>query len=225
MDEAAAVRRAARDAVEDVEPAPLREHIESLLADGSMVPGVLAILSASAAGDGGGPHLQDGTLGDPIAKRAAGVQLIYDGLRLTRRLSHEEPWAAGATDTDEADLAILAADVLVARGFYLLARTEAANTAVATVRAFGRDQTVRRGTDDDSLDRNLEADVLDLAVVAGTTLADGTLTPQLREYAANMANGSTFPAAAGFFPETVTETLGTLSGGGASGGVTTSADH
>ncbi|MEF8775611.1 MAG: hypothetical protein V5A43_03790 [Haloarculaceae archaeon] len=218
MEEAAAVRRAARDAVEDVEPAPLREHIEHHLAEASMVPGVLTILCVRAVDERPGDDRTRGSLADPVAKRAAGVQLVYDGLRLTRRLATEEPWgqdptvgegATGdATATDD-NVAILAADVLVARGFYLLARTEAADAAVGVVRGFGRDQTLRRRRPDDGLDRNLEADVLELAVVAGATLAGGQATPGLRDYAAGLANGHPFGSEGAFFSESITEGLGT----------------
>lgn len=224
MEEAAAVRRAALDAVEDVEPAPLREQIETQLGEGSMAPGVLTILTARALDSGAGTDVDGGTLLDPVAERAAGVQLIYDGLRLTRQLADDEPWVDG--EKAAGDLAVLAADVLVARGFYLLARTEAADAAVATVRAFGRDQTISRETDDPELARNLEADVLELAAVAGATLADGAVPPRLREFAAEMANGSPFPDAEAFFSETVTERLGTFATDTSGGqGVTTSADQ
>ena len=223
MEEAAAVRQAALDAVDDVEPAPLRERIETQLGGGSMAPGTLTILTVRAL-DTASTDGHDGTLLDSVAERAAGVQLIYDGLRLTRQLADDEPWLSGRKD--DGDLAVLAADVLVARGFYLLARTEAADAAVSTVRAFGRDQTVSRETGDPDLARNLEANVLELAVVAGATMADGGASPRLREFAADMANGSPFPDAESFFPETVTETidrLGTDAAGGT--GVTTSADQ
>ena len=226
MEEAAAVRRAALAATGDVEPAPLRDRIASQLEGGSMVPGALTILTASALSDGrsGTSVTSGGSLSEPVAERAAGVQLIYDGLSLTRQLSHDAPWATG--QKEDGDLAILAADVLVSRGFYLLARTEAADAAVATVRAFGRDQTVRRETDDASLDRNLEADVLELAVVAGSTLGDRTVTAGLREYAAALANGSPFPDAEAFFSGSVTEELATRGADHTGGeGVTTSADH
>ena len=111
MEEAATCRRAAREAVRDIEPERLRTDIDDLLADASMAPGALALLSARAA------------------------------------------------------------DVLVARGFYLLARTDAAETAVETVRAFGRDQTRRRepGADTVALDGSLERNVLELAITAGAT--------------------------------------------------------
>ena len=223
MEEAAAVRQAALDAVDGVEPIPLRDRIETQLGDGSMAPGVLTILTVRAL-DSTSTDGHEGTLLDSVTERAAGVQLIYDGLRLTRELADDEPWLSGQKGAG--DLGMLAADVLVARGFYVLARTEAADAAVATVRAFGRDQTVSRETGDPDLARNLEANVLELAVVAGATLADGGVSPRLREFAAEMANGSPFPDADSFFPETVTETidrLGTDATGGT--GVTTSADQ
>ncbi|WP_231753996.1 hypothetical protein [Natronomonas sp. CBA1123] len=132
MEEAAAVRRAASESVADVAPEELRRTIDEYVADGSVVPGVLTLLSARAVTD---EHPED------LVEQAAGVQLIYDGLRLTRDLAQDDPWNGG--DRDAANMAILAADVLVARGFYLLARTDAAEDAVGVVRAFGRDQTVR----------------------------------------------------------------------------------
>jgi hypothetical protein len=222
MQEVAAVRRAALDAVEDVEPAGLRERIERHLESGSMVPGVLTLLSVRAIADGPDVDPDEAPV-DPIATRAAGVQLIYDGLALTRDLAHDEPWLHG--DAEEGDLAILAADVLVARGFYLLARTEAADAAVETVQAFGRDQTVRRVTEDPSLDRNLEADVLELAVVAGTTAAGGQVTPRLREFVTGLADTASFPPAEQFFGDGVGDSLGTLAAEvPASEGVLTSVD-
>ncbi|WP_246391742.1 DUF7114 family protein [Halosimplex pelagicum] len=234
MEEAAAVRGAALEAVGDVEPDRLRERIRERLEDGSMAPGVLTVLSARAvsAGSADGPSVDIDAPSvdtDAIADRGAGVQLIYEGLRLTRSLSRDPPWerdgaiagdregertdggpqggsspesdraertdggdvavtdgvAAGPTataDADGGDMDILVADVMVARGFYLLARTEAAGEAVAVVRAFGGDQTRRRTTGDDRLDANLEADVFELAAVAGTTAAGGSVTESLRSH-------------------------------------------
>lgn len=171
MDEAARCRGAARDAVADIEPAHLRRIIDGRLADGSMAPGTFALLCSRA--------VDDAVALDNVAERAAGVQLIYEGLRLTRGLAHDEPWRNPAADPNgadlDADVEILAADVLVSRGFYLLARTPAADCAVETIRAFGRDQTDRQtgAGDPDALDDNLEADVLDLAAVTGATAAGG----------------------------------------------------
>lgn len=173
MDEAAAVRRAAREAVDDVDPDSFRDDIDAFVADDSPVPGVLTLLAAAAAD------------ADPAAhtERAAAVQLIYDGLRLTRRLADDPPWtgAANAGTPDErdstreqADIDILAADVLVARGFSLMADTEAATDAVGVVQSFGRTQTKRQAANDPPVDRELEANVLELALVAGATAGGAT---------------------------------------------------
>lgn len=198
MDEAGATRQAALDTIGDIEPAGLRNRIESWLESGSMVPGALTILCARTCSD----HSGDDGLGDQIADRASGVQLIYEGLRLTRDLSQKEPWDSG--DGDDADLNILVSDVLVARGFFLLARTGAAEKAVETVRAFGRDQTVGRETGDDSLDRNLETDTLELAVIAGSDVGNVDVPTRLREYASERAkelSAPQFPPADQFFTE------------------------
>ncbi|WP_136717036.1 DUF7114 family protein [Halorientalis salina] len=241
MEEAAAVRQAALEAVDDVDPARLFERIEQRVETGSMAPGVLTLCSAGAVDDAVG-H-------DGIDERAAGVQLIYEGLRLTRALAHESPWDAGestdawqpvpvAADRPEsdgrsraaaaADIDVLVADILVARGFYLLARTEAAEAAVSVVRSFGRDQTVRRETDDPTLDSNLEADVLELAVVAGTTGAGGSAPVHLREFVTDLADsGSALPPADAVFTEAVLDRLAGLvsTDSPPAGEARTSADH
>jgi hypothetical protein len=243
MEEAAAVRRAALDAVESVDPDHLLERIEHRIDAGSMAPGVLTILSAGA--------LESGTDADAVRSRAAGVQLIYEGLRLTRTLATTEPWAATAGDGGRATMAmdpdrldgfdaerspaaatadvdILVADILVARGFYLLARTEAAGAAVAVVRSFGRDQTVSHETGDDSLDENLEADVFELAIVAGTTAAGGSAPPNCREFVRDLAagNGELAPAV-DLCGEDVRERLSGLvdSAANSTGNARTSADY
>lgn len=165
MEEAAAVRRAASESLTDVVPEELRRTIDEYVADGSVVPGVLTLLSARAVTDENP---------DDLVEQAAGVQLIYDGLRLTRDLAQEDPW--DSDDRDAADMAILGADVLVARGFYLLARTDAAEDAVGVVRGFGRDQTTRESASADraaELDGNLETDVLELAIVTGVSASGG----------------------------------------------------
>ncbi|MFC4247190.1 hypothetical protein ACFOZ7_09290 [Natribaculum luteum] len=191
MDRAASCRRAARDAVADVESSQLHDVITDTLEGASMTPGVLTLESAAAI---------DPTADlESIAHRAAGVQLIYEGLRLTRTLAHEEPWTAVDGDDGDADLEILAADILVARGFYLLARTDAAGKAVRTVRAFGRDQTLRDQSEADveRLDANLERDVLELAVVTGAATVGATPTAELLALANEISDaaGVDFPPA------------------------------
>lgn len=223
MDEAGATRQAALGAVRDVEPAGLHERIAEWLEQGSMVPGVLTIRFARATDCLSATT--DGELADPVSERAAGVQLIYDGLRLTRRLAHDEPWATG---DDAADLDILVADVLVARGFYLLAKTDASERAVETVRAFGRDQTRRQESDGDSLDRDLETDALELAAAAGTAFGDHTLSPGAAGFAAELVEDldgtADFPPAAEFLAGVDTDRLRGLTAEHGSDGLTTSVD-
>jgi len=207
MEEAAAVREAATDAVGDVEPERLREEITGVIGDGSMAPGVLTLLSARS-GDGG-------DVPDGVDDLAAGVQLIYDGLRLTRTLAREDPWSDADTDDDvAADMEILAADVIVSRGFYLLARTEAASAAVEVVRSFGRDQTNRRERDEPGLDAELERDVVELAVLAGAT-AVGVDVTDAGAFAADLVGDRTgFPPAADLLTEEVLSNLLALGGEG-----------
>ncbi|WP_254766526.1 DUF7114 family protein [Salinilacihabitans rarus] len=192
MDRADTCRRAARDAVADVDPPRLHDVIADVLDDASMVPGALTLESAAS--------IDPGADLEAIAHRAAGVQLIYEGLRLTRTLAHEEPWS-GADDGGDSDLEVLAADILVARGFYLLARTDAADKAVRTVRNFGRDQTLRddaaAADEADDLDANLERDVLELAVLTGAAAVGATPAPESLAAAHDLAAGASvgFPPA------------------------------
>jgi hypothetical protein len=197
MDEAAAVRGAAEEAVRDVVPEGLREEITGFVESGSVAPGALTLVVADLFGEVD-PEGVDG-----LTERAVGVQLIYDGLRLTRRLAHEDPWSAAADAGADiaADMEILAADVLVSRGFYLLARTEAAGAAVEVVRAFGRDQTNRREREEPGLDRELERDVVELAVLAGAT-AVGAESPETGAFAADLVGERDgFPPAAELLTE------------------------
>ncbi len=235
MDDAVRARNAAGEALADIEPAQLQDLLSARLDAASMTPGVLTLLCARA--------FDPGAVADGVEERAAGVQLIYEGLRLTRTLAHDQPWAAldaarrddgPASDGERtdgtpladagiaADLDVLAADVLVSRGFYLLARTEAANRAVETVRAFGRDQTSRREPDADAaaLDRNLEADVFALAVVAGTTATGADPSAALLEHASDLAreHDDDLPPAEVALSELTAERIATLSGAGSDDG-------
>jgi hypothetical protein len=209
MDDAVLARRSAREALSDIEPEPLRQRLDERLATASMTPGALTLLAARAFA----PDANVSALGE----QAAGVQLIYEGLALTRRLAHEEPWAAVSDEDIDADLDVLAADVLVSRGFYLLSRGAAADRAVETVRAFGRDQTTRDhvGTDSAALDRNLEADVFELAVGAGIAAVDGTMSEELLAYADSLARGydGPLPSAGDLLVDGTRERLATFSEG------------
>jgi hypothetical protein len=193
MEEASHVRSAAREAVRDIDPEPFNESVTAALETGSMAPGVLVVLSARA--------LDSSIAFETVAERAAGTQLVYEGLRLTRRLAAAVPWET--EESDDANVAVLAADVLVARGFSLLARTEAAGSAVETVRNFGRDRT--RGLDE----RRLEADVFRLAAVAGTTAVDGHPSTNYREFVADLVpeDSTGLPAAESLFDAATRDAL------------------
>lgn len=223
MDRVARCRRAACEAVADVAPPPLQERLLEEIDAHTLTPAVLTVESAVAAD----PSVDV----DDVAPLAAGTQLIYDGLALTRTLAHEEPWEAASgrggttavnvpADRDAADLAIVAADVLVARGFSLLARTDAADRAVETVRAFGRDQTTREqpGTDGAAVDARLERDVLDLAVRTGAAAVEASPEPAMVSFAGDLADrsGTTYPPAEQWL-ETIDATAvdGLASDGGA----------
>jgi hypothetical protein len=207
MEEAAAVRRAVAEAVRDVAPDALREDITTFVEDGSALPGVLTLVAADSFG---GTEVDYETV-DGLVERAVGVQLIYDGLRLTRELVHDDPWANDRKA--EADMHILAADVMVSRGFYLLARTEAAETAVEVVRSFGRDQTERREAEDPSLDSNLERDVLALAVLAGAAAVDVEARDPGPFAAELVSRDGALPTPEGLFTQAVRDDLRALADG------------
>lgn len=212
MDDAARARDAACEALADVEPDELRTALQTRIADAAVTPGVLALVTARAVDPAVSP--------DDVVDRAAGVQLIYEGLRLTRAVAHEEPWVTAPThEADiEADMDVLTADVLVSRGFSLLACTDAAAAAVEVVRAFGRDQTLRdrEGTDParaTALDRNLEVDALELAVVAGTTAVGGDPPEELLTYARELATDydGEFPPPGRALPEATADRIADIS--------------
>ena len=187
MELAVRARRAGRQAVRDVAPDALRERIRALLDESAMVPGVLALSAARAVGDGDDESATvTGAYGPVgIEERAAGVQLIYEGLRLTRALADEPPWEREPPHTDS-NVDVLAADVMVARGFSLLARTEAADKAVETVQSFGRDETDgQQGRA--APPHALETDVFELAMLAGTTAFGVRPADPLLAYAAELA--------------------------------------
>jgi len=186
MEDAARARNAARDALADVRPEQLREALESRIADAAVTPGVLALVTARAVD----PDVEPSA----VVERAAGVQLIYEGLRLTRTVAHEEPWAtaAAAGGSIDADMDVLAADVLVSRGILASGLYRCRAIRCRRGARLRRDQTVRdrEGTDADAaaaLDRNLEVDALELAVVAGTTAVGDDPPEELLAYARELA--------------------------------------
>lgn len=176
MDEAGLIREGARELLDDVEPGDLREAAIETAQTAWQGPGVATLIAARKAGvENGGVDLK---------RRAVAVQLMYAGLQTSRRLVDQEPWTSGDAEPGNRD--VLVADVLVARGGHLLAYTEAVDEGVRVVRAFGE----RRTADSQSVSPTaLEADVLDLAAVAGSTVARPTPSSTARSWARDVANG------------------------------------
>jgi hypothetical protein len=206
MEEAAAVRRATEEAIQDVVPGRLQADILDRVDAMPAAPGVLTLLSART------PRTDPP---DGVVELAAGIQLVYEGLRLTRQLAHEEPWARG--DREAGDLAIVAADVLVARGFFLLARTEAAQAAVSMLQAFGHDQSYRVRNEEPPAtapDFDLDVDVLELAVLTGQAAADQPLPDEreARAFAQRLVDeqGGRLPTVADVLSESTRERLDAL---------------
>ena len=180
MEDASRARTVTREVVSDVTPPRLQELIDARLKEAAMTPGVLTRASSRAAG------VEDSADLDDLDRRTAGVQLIYEGLSLTRTLARSPPWDEDPTVS--ADMDVLVADVLVARGFFLLARTEAAPKAVETVRSFGYDETVREGAEEsDAGGATLEIDIFELAIVAGVSAAGASPPAGARAFATDLA--------------------------------------
>lgn len=187
MEEASIARTASLEAVADVESEPLGDEIGRIVDRASMTPGALTILTARTVDVSG----RDGGARDraaAAATRAAGVQLSYEGLRLTRQLVREdERW--NEDDPLESNLALLVAEVMVSRGFFHLARTPVAPRAIEIVRRFSRNQLLEREFDAEpaELGPSLEEDVIELAVRAGATIGSEEVSPVLAEYAGDLA--------------------------------------
>lgn len=179
MDETAHARAAFRDGIGDITPEALRVRLGGILETASMTPGALTVLTATS--------LEGSMEGESAARRGAGVQMSYEGLRLSRDLIRTDPWTGG--DPSEGDLNAIAAEVLVARGFEYLAHTAVAGDVVAAVRRFGRDQTRREepSADRAELDRGLETDFVRIAVEAGADLALRSVPEEIESLAEELA--------------------------------------
>ncbi len=166
MDETAHTRAAFLEGIDDITPPALRSRLEDVLASASITPGGLVVLTATT--------LDESVEPERAATRGAGVQMSYEGLRLSRDLIHTDPWVNG--DRDQADLNAIAAEVLVARGFEYLAHTGVAMDVVDAVRHFGRDQTYREtDSDPEAFDTQLEGDFVRIGLKAGVDIALGSI--------------------------------------------------
>lgn len=180
MDETAHARAAFREGIGDIVPEALRLRLEEVLESASMTPGALTVLTART--------LDDDVELDVAARRGAGIQMSYEGLRLSRVLVQTDPWVTGSRD--EGDLNAIAAEVLVARGFEYLAHTGVAMDVVDAVREFGRDQTLRETvteSEQGTLDRHLEETFVRIAVEGGADVALGTIPDPITVVARELA--------------------------------------
>tara|TARA_A100001037_G_scaffold65809_2_gene58024 strand:- start:14482 stop:15126 length:645 start_codon:yes stop_codon:yes gene_type:complete len=161
MDAVSRVRAASCRAVDEVEPTGLREIITGQIESDSSTFGLATIVVSEEV-----RHTDEESI--IVDSKAAGVQLIYEGLRLTQDLVRENRWKNNEQKLIT-DMDLLAADVMVARGFYLLSHTKAAPKAVETIRAFGITEAEWSDTPIGTPTRrmNLERNIFELAIIAG----------------------------------------------------------
>lgn len=178
MDVSAAVRNSLFDSVSNVEPGPFRQELESILTDASVTPGVITMRTADV--------IDRQVDEEELQRRAAGVVISYEGLRLTRELVREDPWAASPDNTAE-NLDLLASEVLVARGLYRLAPTGVAYDAVQIARRFGRNQTNEQLPDTEPDEPTLEYDTIRLAVQTGADYALTEVPDSIMNHAGTVA--------------------------------------
>ena len=166
MDAVSRVRAASCRAVEEVEPIRLREIITNQIEGDTPTFGLATIVVSEEVGR---------TNEEPaiLDSKAAGVQLIYEGLRLTQDLVRGNRWKNNEQKLNT-DMDLLAADVMVAKGFHLLSHTKAAHKAVETVRTFGITETKWSDKNDGTPvpHMSLEKNIFELAIIAGFVSPD-----------------------------------------------------
>lgn len=178
MEEVVRIRAILHENLSDIEPVEFRTQLDEVIDDASLTPAVLTVETAAA--------LSELENRDAARRRGAGVQLSFEGLKLTRQLSRENPWAVtDAPDTHHIDL--LVAQTLVSRGFYYLADTGVSGRAIEIARRFARNMTNELQPETQPTEPSLEFDVVALAVEAGADVALSTVTPALSERARAIA--------------------------------------
>ncbi|WP_092698911.1 DUF7114 family protein [Halovenus aranensis] len=177
MTEVTVVRETLEQSVADLHPPAFQNRLQTRLADVSLTPAVLTVRAARA--------LEPSADMDACALRGAGVQLTYEGLRLTRSILRNERWDDGNANSYYLDL--LAAAVLVSRGYYYLADTGVSQEAVEAARRFGRYQTYAQNGELADGEYSLEADFVALAVNTGADLALQTVPPSVTAYGESLA--------------------------------------
>jgi len=176
--EVSAVRETLAHSLADLEPPAFQSHLRTTIGDISLTPAVLTVRTARALE----PSVDEGA----CALRGAGVQLTYEGLRLTRSILSDEPWSSSGGHTNYY-LDLLAAAVLVSRGYYYLADSGVSAEAVEAARRFGRYQTYEQNGDLTEGECSLERDFITLAVNAGADLALQTVPASVTAYGENLA--------------------------------------
>lgn len=193
MTEVTVVRETLEQSITDLDPPAFQSRLQTRLADGPLTPAVLTVRVART--------LEPSADMDACALRGAGVQLTYEGLRLTRSILQGERW-----DDDNANsyyLDLLAAAVLVSRGYYYLADTGVSEEAVEAARRFGRYQTYDQNGELADGEYSLEADFVALAVNTGADMALKTVPPSVTAYGESLADDIGSEPLAG--PETALE--------------------
>jgi hypothetical protein len=176
--EVSVVRETLAHSLADLEPPAFQSHLRTTIGDVSLTPAVLTVQTARA--------LEPSVDEDASALRGAGVQLTYEGLRLTRSILSDGPWSSSEGRTNYY-LDLLAAAVLVSRGYYYLADSGVSAEAVEAARRFGRYQTYDQNGDLTDGEYSLERDFITLAVNAGADLALQTVPSSVTAYGENLA--------------------------------------
>ncbi len=176
MTGATVVRETLEQSLADIEPPAFQSRLRTLLTDISLTPAVLTVRTAQALE----PSIDE----EACVLRGVGVQLTYEGLRLTRSILRDQRWDGGR---ESYYLDLLAAAVLVSRGYYYLADTGVSREAVEAARRFGRYQTYAQNGDLTEGEYSLERDFVTLAVNTGADLALQTVPPSVTAYGENLA--------------------------------------
>lgn len=179
MTDTTVVRETLAQSLADVEPPAFQERLQRVITDGSLTPAVLTVHAARA--------LDPTADVDACTRYGAGVQLTYEGLRLTRSILDDEAWDLDG-DRQTYYLDLLAAAVLVSRGYYYLADTGVSQDAVDAARRFGRYQTYAQNDRLAEDEYSLEADFVALAVRTGADFALGTVPPSITAYGESLAD-------------------------------------
>tara|TARA_A100001037_G_scaffold184285_1_gene165167 strand:- start:23493 stop:24131 length:639 start_codon:yes stop_codon:yes gene_type:complete len=162
MDAISRVRAASHKSIDDVFPLQLREIITNQINGESPKFGLATIIISEEVASSNEEV-------SAVNRKAAGVQLIYEGLRLTQDLVRGNRWKEEEQKLNT-DMDLLAADVMVAKGFHLLSHTKAANKAVETIRSFGIEETQHNSSSKHKSSPShmgLERDIFELAIIAG----------------------------------------------------------